>query len=348
MTDNYIIILERIQEKLEIFSKKNSKFLKKNEIFGEIPENFPQKYFEQLMSPCNALIDSGGKRWRPVVSMLFFRLLTDDEGCCDEDFACTLACVLEMVHSASLIHDDIEDGAVLRRGKPCCHVAFGEDVALNAGSFLYFYSEALLRTCNDISDSRRLEAMKILNEELCRLHLGQAMDIFWHRNSAEIPTSEEYGIMVRMKTGTLARLAFRFAYLAAGKDPEPQVLDWATDWGYAFQIKDDVLNLTAGNPGKSRGDDIVEGKKSLPVLLYLNKVPENLDKIISYFNSAKKAGIESPSVESCIRLLEKSGAIDEAREIADSMLENTCIEFEKRFPENPLAKEISQLFRSMG
>lgn len=348
MTNNYTTILNKIQEELGIFFEKNSAFFRENNVFGDVGRTLHQKYLDELQVPCKSLIDSGGKRWRPVFSLLFFRLLKGEDVRDDEDFAYKLACVLEMVHSASLIHDDIEDGAELRRGKPCCHVAFGEDVALNAGSFLYFYSEAIIRTMTNVSDTRRLKAMTVLNEELCRLHLGQAMDIFWHKNSAEIPTPEEYGIMVRLKTGTLSRLAMRFAYLAADKAEDEKILPLATHWGYAFQVKDDVLNLTCGNVGKFRGDDIVEGKKSLPVLLHLQRCPEDLEKIVACFNLAKKDGVESPAVEECIGLLEKSGSIDEASKISATMLENTCDEFESFFSENPVAKEISQLFRSMG
>lgn len=348
MTDNYTTILNKIQEKLGIFFEKNSGFFREKNVFGEVGKSLPQKYFDELQIPCKSLIDSGGKRWRPVFSILFFQLLNSEGAKGDEDLAYALACVLEMVHSASLIHDDIEDGAELRRGNPCCHVAFGEDVAINAGSFLYFYSEAIIRTIPHVTDGTRLKAMKILNEELCRLHLGQAMDIFWHKNSAEIPSPEEYGIMVRFKTGTLARMALRFAYLAADIPEDEKILPLATNWGYAFQVKDDVLNLTCGNVGKSRGDDIVEGKKSLPLLLHLQRCPEDLEKITGLFNSAKKDGIESPAVEECINLLETSNSIAEAEKISASMLEDTCLEFEKAFPNNSLAKEISRLFRSMG
>ena len=126
--------------------------------------------------------------------------------------------------------------------------------------------------------------------------------------------SSVYDAMVRNKTGTLARLAVKLGILAGGgTDSEiEEAGKIAQDIGVAFQIIDDVKNLTTGNPGKKRGDDIVEGKKSLPVLLHLQKNPQDEKILAQYFTQAKNEGIESPAVEKAIQLLTQSGAVEQA------------------------------------
>jgi octaprenyl-diphosphate synthase len=140
------------------------------------------------------------------------------------------------------------------------------------------------------------------------------MDIFWHRTPSLFPTKEEYQGMVRCKTGTLASMAAKIGYVAGGASPEKaeEAGEKAANIGMGFQIIDDVINLTSGNPGKKRGDDIVEGKKSLPVLIHLERCPEDSREIARLMEQASKEGIESPAVEECIKLLEKSGCIKEA------------------------------------
>lgn len=93
--------------------------------------------------------------------------------------------LLEFVHTASLIHDDIEDGAQERRGLSCAHIAFGLDTAINAGSWLYFEAAAVIENIKD--DNLKLRLYRLFAEELRCLHLGQAMDIAWHRDTKKNP-----------------------------------------------------------------------------------------------------------------------------------------------------------------
>lgn len=221
--------------------------------------------------------------------------------------------LVEFVHTASLIHDDIEDNADMRRGKPAAHITYGIDTAINAAAWLYFEAPVCINTLDAESDIK-MRLYKLYTQELRRLHLGQAMDIEWHRSPSLIPTMDEYSAMVQLKTGTLASLAAQTGILTAGGTAEKAASAGkiAANIGMGFQILDDVQNLTTGNPGKMRGDDIVEGKKSLPVLLHIQKIPQDKKIISNYMTQARKEGIKSPAVEQCIALLEKSGVIEEA------------------------------------
>ena len=163
------------------------------------------------------------------------------------------------------------------------------------------------------------------------LHLGQAMDIAWHRDFNSLPGLDEYDRMCRLKTGCLARLSAILGLYAgteaagdtAGANALKQTAllaealgEAAEQLGVGFQILDDVKNLSTGIPGKKRGDDIVEGKKSLPVLLYLHRYPEKMDFAARCFAAARNSGAAAPEVDEFISGLEKAGVLDEGREKA--------------------------------
>jgi octaprenyl-diphosphate synthase len=163
-----------------------------------------------------------------------------------------------------------------------------------------------------------------------KLHLGQALDIQWHRNFASLPGMDEYLAMCRLKTGCLARLAAVLGAAAAGPGLEAEgerLGAGAENFGLGFQILDDVKNLTQGVPGKKRGDDVVEGKKSLPLLLYLHRRPERGDFVARCFAAAQAGGTGAPEVEALIAELEAAGALDEAREQGLSLIKKAGEEF---------------------
>jgi octaprenyl-diphosphate synthase len=152
------------------------------------------------------------------------------------------------------------------------------------------------------------------------------MDIYWHRNFSVIPDLEEYYTMSAMKTGCLARFAAMLgacaaeaAHMTANAGGLPagateKLGEGAEKLGVGVHILDDVKNLTTGIPGKNRGDDVVEGKKSLPVLLYLRQYPGQRELVFRCFSAAQSAGIAAPEVEELIQTLNAAGVLSEARE----------------------------------
>ncbi|GHU62001.1 polyprenyl synthetase [Spirochaetia bacterium] len=285
--------------------------------FPDIPGTVPPDLVKSLTLPGWDLISRGGKRWRPLLSVLICESLGGGDG------ALPLVPLVELPHNASLIHDDIEDNSDERRGKPAAHIRYGTDTAINAGCFLYF----LPLTCIEAWDAPlglKNRVYRLWGEHMRRLHLGQAMDISWHRDHASLPGLEDYGLMCRLKTGCLARFAAIlgvYGAAASGGIRAGEIDQWAETLGDAaeklgvgFQILDDVKNLTTGNPGKKRGDDIVEGKKSLPVLLYLYRRKEAGPWVSRCFQAARASGIGAPEVEELIACLDASGALGEARD----------------------------------
>ncbi|HCM25128.1 MAG TPA: polyprenyl synthetase family protein [Treponema sp.] len=285
-------------------------------IFDPLPHEPPAPLLANLGEPGRELVSRGGKRWRP----LFMTLTCEAMG--GGDAALPIVPLVEFPHNASLIHDDIEDSSDERRGKPAIHVMYGVDIAINAGCFLYFLPLASLEAW-DAEPARKLRAYRSYGEAMRRLHLGQAMDISWHRDFSSLPSLPEYDLMCRMKTGSLARLSARLGACAAGADEseETRIGTIAESLGVGFQILDDVKNLTTGNPGKKRGDDIVEGKKSLPLILYLSRKRDRLEFVARCFSAAKAGGVGAAEVEELIAEMEASGAIEEARKRGTELVE---------------------------
>lgn len=347
MNNEFKAILEKIETSLQTALPSHSATADWTPAsFGSLPQGAAAEYIDKLIEPNYALISLGGKRWRPLLMMLCYRMaaeMTRKNGgspALTEEQTYSITPLVEFVHTASLIHDDIEDNADLRRGKPAAHITYGLDTALNAGSWLYFEAPVCINRL-DAPDALKLELYKTYTNELRRLHLGQAMDIFWHRNPELFPAQEEYLAMVKCKTGTLASLAAKLGCIAGGlpaADAE-RFGGIAADIGIGFQIIDDVINLTTGNPGKKRGDDIVEGKKSLPVLVHAAERPEDKVKVAGYMKAAAAGGIDSPAVEDCILLLQGSGCIEKAAERGRKLIEESCARFD--------SAQIKELFTSM-
>lgn len=343
--NKYTQRLEKIEAVLdknlpEMFSPE---FIKS--VFLDLPEAVCDTHFKPLVSPCRELLLLGGKRWRPLLMVLCAELFNDDGSVLSVYEAVPL---VEFIHTASLIHDDIEDCADMRRGNPSAYITHGLDTALNAGSWLYFSTYAVIErlpVCDDV----KLVLYRIVSAELRRLHLGQAMDIAWHRNPATIPGRDEYEAMVRMKTGTLACLSAKIGCIMAGatESQADHLGKLAADIGVGFQVLDDVINVTSGNPGKKRGDDIVEGKKSLPVLMHLQIHPEDAAFIASCFEAARSGGINVPEVEQCITMITKSGAVAQAAEYSRCLIDSACETISTQFKSKEAATLISELFLSM-
>jgi octaprenyl-diphosphate synthase len=276
-----------------------------------------------LIAPIRDILRRGGKRWRPLLSLLVC------EGSGGRDAVLPLVPLIEFSHTASLIHDDIEDNAPLRRGKPACHIIYGNDAAINVGSFLYFLASMCIDSWN-ANAKKKAGVFSLWTEYLRRLHTGQAYDIHWHNDFTFVPAVDDYLKMCAMKTGCLAAFAVDLACFVCGVVTEKKaaLCNAARDLGVGFQIIDDVKNLRGGIAGKKRGDDIVEGKKSLPVILFLEQEGETgLCLVEKTFQAARTKGIDSPAIERLITAMEDSGAISQAQEQGNTLLDKAFTSF---------------------
>jgi octaprenyl-diphosphate synthase len=294
---------------------------------GDSQKSPGPEMFRHLTLPGRDLLTRGGKRWRPLLMTLVCETLGGGNA------ALPLAPLVEFCHNASLIHDDIEDNSSERRGRPSVHLLYGADTAINSGSFLYFLAPACIDRWADelgsaasakAADKAKSTAYSLWAGYMRRLHLGQAMDISWHRDFSSLPCIEDYLVMCALKTGCLARFAAVLGVCAAcavnreAAGAEASLSDLlggaAEKIGVGFQILDDVKNLSTGIPGKQLGDDIVEGKKSLPVLLFMHRYPEKREMVYRCFTEARAQGAGADEVKELIQNLEAAGILGEAGE----------------------------------
>ena len=307
--------MEKIEAELERWLPAKFESWAEN-VFHGYGKNVNAMALNTLLDPLKDIISRGGKRWRPLLMTLVCEAFGGG------DSAVAFSPLVEFCHNASLIHDDIEDESDKRRGRSAIHKIYGVDTAINSGTFFYFLSLVCVESCAFENKER---IYRLWAEYMRRLHLGQATDIFWHRNISFVPEIDEYYVMCSMKTGSLARFSAELgAYTAdAPEEAARQLGEAAEKLGIGFQILDDVKNLTTGIPGKTLGDDIVEGKKSLPVLLYLNKFPENREKVFGNFRAARSKGPSAPEVDDQIEILTSAGVLAEAEEKGASLIEQS-------------------------
>ena len=335
----YIRRLEKIEAVLDTYLHEKPGEAWMTIHFPDSQHDIPSSASGLLTAPAYDILKRGGKRWRPMLMLLICEALGG------EDKSLPLTPLVEFSHNASLIHDDVEDNSDERRGEPAIHIKYGVDTAINTGSFLYFLSLSCMAQWQAAAE-KKYQVFALWGEAMRKLHLGQAMDISWHRDFSSLPSIEDYNLMCRLKTGTLASLAATLGVIAVGLKDEIKekalikaFSSSAEKLGKGFQILDDVKNLTTGNPGKKRGDDIVEGKKSLPVLFYLHEREDKREFVSHCFNSAREKGTSASEVEELIHELTKSGALKKAEEAG-----NACInEAKDVFSEYVDGKLLSEL-----
>ena len=216
----------------------------------------------------------GGKRIRPVLVLEFCRVCGGDP-----DHALDLACALEMIHTSSLIHDDLPcmDNDDMRRGQPSCHKKFGENTALLAGDALEAYAFEVAAGA-DLPAKTTVEAVKLLAKATGPYGMlgGQIMDV--ENESRDDVALDRLEATHQKKTGALIRVACELGCIAAGasKELRKAAVEYGKNLGLAFQVCDDILDVT-GNElllGKPVGSDAEEEKATYVTLLGLDEAKE--------------------------------------------------------------------------
>ncbi|MFC7227750.1 polyprenyl synthetase family protein [Salinirubellus salinus] len=287
------------------------------EFFGAPTYEYDAEAVQRALSdPIWELLDRGGKRWRAVLFLMLVEAFDDDP-----ERYLEYACIPEILHNGTIVVDDVEDGATMRRGGEALHHVYGTDVALNAGNAMYFLPlKVVTRNPADLPAERRLAAYEMLMHELNRTHLGQGMDIVWHNQTAVEVTESEYLEMCACKTGCLGRIVARLAATVTDNEAsEEAVARYAESMSVAFQIADDILDVEyamehGGEFGKGLGNDVREGKKTLLVIHAANRVDEETAaRLESLLQAETNTDAE---VLEAIEILQDAGAVEYAREFA--------------------------------
>ena len=228
---------------------------------------------ERYSSAVNAMrysLLSGGKRIRPILLLEFYSLFGGRA-----ESALNFAAAIEMIHTYSLIHDDLPcmDNDDMRRGRPSCHKAFGYDTALLAGDALLTHAFFAAANAVDIPPERVSRAISVLAQKagIYGMVGGQVMDLDFEKNGAN---GEELTAMYIKKTSCLLEAAAMCGAVLAGADEKTvkKTEEYAENLGLAFQITDDILDCTADEKtlGKPIGSDEKNGKTTFVTLLGLD------------------------------------------------------------------------------
>ncbi|KAI9654815.1 MAG: geranylgeranyl pyrophosphate synthetase [Bathelium mastoideum] len=216
--------------------------------------------------------------------------------------------IVKMLHTASLLIDDIEDSSVLRRGIPVAHSIFGVAQTLNSGNYIYFLA------LQEVQKLRQPAATNVFVTELLNLHRGQGMDLHW-RDSLICPSEEEYLHMVLNKTGGLFRLAVKLMEVESPHNRDcSQLVDLM---GQIFQIRDDYMNLfsTAYTQNKGLCEDLTEGKFSFPIIHSIRSDPENHQLM----NILKQKSSEERIKRYAVSIMERTGSFKYTREVVQDL-----------------------------
>ncbi|KAF5340919.1 hypothetical protein D9758_012161 [Tetrapyrgos nigripes] len=174
--------------------------------------------------------------------------------------------IVNMLHSASLMVDDIEDASQLRRGRPVVHKIYGVPQTINTANYVYFLAfQELVKLRTEGNPARDLDAL--VNAELLALHRGQGLELIW-RDSLQCPTEEEYVGMVNNKTGGLLRIGVKLMMACATTNTDVDFVPLVNLIGVYFQIRDDLMNLQSPEYSSNKGfaEDLTEGKFSFPII----------------------------------------------------------------------------------
>lgn len=266
----------------------------------------------ELYNASEHLISAGGKRIRPSLVILSCEAVGGDE-----DHALKTAVAIELIHTFSLIHDDIMDKDEIRRGVPSVHVSWGEPMAILAGDTLFSKAfETMLETkIDDVPAERIVHAMKTVTDACIKICEGQAYDIGFE-GKFDVG-EEEYMKMIYKKTAALIEAATKSgAILSGGSKKQIDALaEYGRLIGMAFQIQDDYLDVASDERkiGKPVGSDIIEGKMTLMVVHALEGASlEDKKTLISILEKKHN----EKNIHEAIRIFEKYGSIDYARNIA--------------------------------
>jgi len=251
------------------------------QIFGPIREDLEaveQEFVRHIQSRVALIPEmgryiqkSGGKRVRPAVLLMAARL-SGYKG----DRAVLYASVVEFIHTATLVHDDIIDGADLRRGRLAVHSRWGNDITVLLGDYLYIKSMAMALTHDSLEIIRLLcdVTLRMIEGELYQLTKTGDVDI----------TEEEHFEIIRRKTAFLFGGCAQIGGMLGGVTPEQEAAlrDYGFNLGIAFQLVDDLLDYTADAAalGKPVGGDLREGKVTLPIILLLRRGGPDADRLI--------------------------------------------------------------------
>jgi octaprenyl-diphosphate synthase len=251
------------------------------------------------------IVNSGGKRLRPLLTVLAARALGINS---TEHHS--LAAIIEFIHTATLLHDDVVDESTMRRGRETANAVFGNQASVLVGDFLYS------RAFQMMVDLQRMKVMDILSDATNRIAQGEVMQLM---NCNDPDTTEEsYLEVIYSKTARLFEAATQLAAVLTEQNAEIEAAmqAYGKHLGTAFQLIDDVLDYTAQaeDMGKNAGDDLAEGKPTLPLLHAMwNSSPDDASLIRDAIENANGM----PHFDRILTVMQEAGSLSYTQSLAE-------------------------------
>jgi octaprenyl-diphosphate synthase len=249
------------------------------------------------------IVHSGGKRLRPMIVLMAARACGYD-GLKHID----LAAIIEFIHTATLLHDDVVDGSDLRRNRETANAVWGNEASVLVGDFLYS------RAFEMMVDVGEMEVMDILSHATNRIAEGEVLQLLNVHN----PETDEaaYLEVIKRKTATLFEAGAKLGGVITGVSEAKQqaLADYGLHLGIAFQLVDDALDYAAGNEeiGKNIGDDLAEGKPTLPLIHAMKQTNEENRNTLAHI--IENGGLDQ--IDFVMRIIGESGAIAYTQQLA--------------------------------
>ena len=280
------------------------------------------------------IIQAGGKRVRPALLLLVAKALANNR---ESPHALELAAVVEFIHTATLLHDDVVDESTLRRGRETANAAFGNAASVLVGDFLYSRAFQMMIAPND------LRVMQILSDATNTVAEGEVLQLL-NMNDPDVDEAS-YLQVIRYKTAKLFEASTELgAILAnAGDEMREQAAAFGRHIGTAFQLMDDLLDYTAdaAQMGKNAGDDLREGKPTLPLIYLLeNGSPE--ERLMVRAAIEQNQDLPEDVFAQILKAVQNSGALDYTQTAAKREIDLAlaCIQ---NFPHNEATSALHAL-----
>ena len=286
--------------------KKNAKFV--NKFLRKELNGNPK----QLYDAASHLIIHGGKRLRPYLVLKSCQMLGGKQS-----DAISAASAVEMIHNFTLVHDDIMDNDEMRHGVTTTHKKFDIPLAILAGDVLYSKAYNTISSKSKLSSNYTTQLVSKLSKVCIKICEGQVDDIKFAENK-KIPTEKEYVKMIEKKTAVLFEVSCAMGAICAKRKQKDvkNLSAFGRNLGIAFQITDDLIGIIGDSKitKKPVGNDIREGKKSLPIILAIKKARgQNRTKIMRVFGNS---GASKQQINLAVNVIRSLGVEKEVRNIA--------------------------------
>lgn len=262
-----------------------------------------------VQSVAEYIIDNGGKRVRPILTILCAKLC----GYHGKD-AYRMGSCIEFVHTASLMHDDVIDNARLRRGKPSSNARWGNHVSVLVGDFFYCRASQLL------TEQGSLKILKVVTDAITALTEGEVLEI---TKNLDLTTSQnDYLTIIKNKTAVLFAAACQIGGILGNvsEDNQRALSEYGLHLGMAFQLADDALDYTSEQDifGKENGIDLKEGKLTLPLIHALKKTSDEETQLIR--NALMAERLDLNILENINKIIRKHNGFAETYRLAEDYI----------------------------